>query len=74
MRTLSKGPNTVAILRALASISAGSSRVQEKAVQEFEREDFVDFRGVVPVSFEVAPYDALDPVAFEVWTGKCPRI
>ena len=34
----------------------------------------MDFCGVVSVSLDVAPNDALDSIPFEVWTGKCPRI
>jgi len=43
-------------------------------VNEFQREDLMDFRGVVPISFKVAAHDALDSIPFEVWTGKCSWI
>ena len=51
-----------------------SSRIEEKAVQEFQRQQFVDLHSVVPVSFEMSAHDGFKTFAFDVGPGQRPRV
>jgi len=43
-------------------------------MQELQRQHFVDFAGIVPVAFEVAPHHGFEAFPFEVWPGQRPRV
>src|SRR5438445_3204101 len=52
--------------RGFWQMATGLSRVQEKAVQEFQCKHLVERRRVVPVSIEIASHDSFDPVSLEI--------
>ena len=43
-------------------------------MHQFQRQYLVDLGGVVPVSLEVAPCHGLEPLPFEVRSGKGSRV
>jgi hypothetical protein len=49
-------------------------RVDEKAMQQLQREYPVDFVGIVPISFEVTLYHGFKRISFEVRPGKSARV
>ena len=53
---------------------SGSSQIEEKAVQKFQREQSVDLHSVVPVSFEMSVHDSFKPFAFDVGPGQRPWV
>src|SRR5208283_3603702 len=53
---------------------AGSSDVDEKAVQQFKRQQFMNLVSVIPASFEVAPHYSFYAASLEVRPREAPRV
>src|SRR5713226_2722131 len=68
------GPGSMACRPALLTGSAGSVRVDEKAVYELQGQHCVDLGGVVPVSLEVSRNYGLKTARFEIRPGKSARV
>src|SRR5436309_13307753 len=49
-------------------------RIEEQPMQQLQGQYLVDCRGVVAVSFQVAPYNSLEGCALEIWPRKGARI